>query len=155
MGPLCLKNKYVSEKGGKSSKGEGKGKKGKGKGKKGKRAAPLSSTFWEKKVEEEDRKAVGSKVYTGTIQRYNIKHGYGFITPDNPSGLPKSVTAALNKAAAQAKDDGKTVSDETALYFRKPDVNHTEGFKLAEGTACTFECYVDNKGSGACEVTMA
>lgn len=147
------------EKGKRKGKGKGKGtgkRKGKGKSKgKGKRAASLSSDFWERKVEDEDRKAVGSKVFTGTIQRYNLRHGYGFITPDNPAGLPKSVSTALKKAAEAATEAGREVADASALYFRKPDVNHTEGFKLAEGTACTFECYVDNKGGGACEVTMA
>ena len=57
--------------------------------------------------------------------------------------------------AAAAEEAGKTVSDPDMLYFRKPDVNHEEGFKLAEGTAVTFKLYIDDKGAGACDVSQA
>jgi len=145
--------KYVT----KGSKDKGKGKKGKGKkGKGGKfRAAPLQSKFWEQKVDEEDRKTVGSKTFSGTIQRYIMKFGWGLIAPDDPSSLPKNVKNALAKSKEEAEEKGKEVEDENLLYFRKPDVNHEEGFKLAEGVACTFQVYVDNKGAGAYEVSQA
>merc|ERR1711933_516900 len=143
--------KFVSSDKGKG-KGKGKGKKGKGKGKRG--AAPLNSNHWEKKLEEESRKVVGSRVYSGTIQRYNWKFGYGFITPDNPGSLPKNVKGKLQEMVESEKEKGKEVDDENLLYFRKPDVNHTEGFKLGEGVAVTFCVYVDEKGAGAYEVSM-
>merc|ERR1712070_549926 len=135
----------------------GKGKsKGKGKGKgKGKRSAPLKSNFWEKKLESENREVVNTKTYNGTISRYNMKGGYGFISPDNYNGLPKKVKESLAAAAATAAEAGKEQEDTTLLYFRKPDVNHQEGFKLAADTPVTFTVYVDEKGAGACDVSPA
>merc|ERR1712039_277784 len=135
-------------------KGRSKGK-GKGKGKGKKHAAPLASEFWERKVEDEDRKELGEKTFTGTIQRYMGKFGYGFISPDDPAGLPKKVIAALKAAVEQAEDDGREVEDPDLLYFRKPDVNHSDDFRLTNGTPCTFKCYVDNKGAGARDVSQA
>merc|ERR1712070_331659 len=135
----------------------GKGKsKGKGKGKgKGKRSAPLKSNFWEKKLESENREVVNTKTYNGTISRYNMKAGFGFISPDNYNGLPKKVKDSLEAAAVTAAEAGKEQEDTTLLYFRKPDVNHQEGFKLAPDTPVTLTLYVDEKGAGACDVSPA
>ncbi|CAE8698022.1 unnamed protein product [Polarella glacialis] len=144
--------------GGKShGKGQDKGK-GKGKGKdKGKslRAAPLSSKFWEKKLGEEGREVLDDNVYNGAIQRYNLKQGWGMILPGNPESLPKNVIQKLEESAAAAEAAGKEVGDRSLLYFRKPDVNHVDGFKLTGDVAVTFKVYTDEKGAGACEVTMA
>lgn len=38
---------------------------------------------------------------------------------------------------------------------RKPDVNHTDGFKLTGETSVTFRVYLDDKGAGAMDVSMA
>merc|ERR1712019_74958 len=125
--------KYVEDPKGKG-KGKGKSKgfgksRGKGKGKgKGKRAAKLDSPHWEKKLEEENREILGDKTYAGTISRYIVKHGYGFIMPDNPKALPKSVKSKLHQATKAAEKSGKDVENPDLLYFRKPDVNHDEGF---------------------------
>merc|ERR1712151_364116 len=89
------------------------------------------------------------------ISRYVGKHGYGFIMPDNPKALPKSVKAKLQESAKAVKASGKEVDNPDVLYFRKPDVNHEEGFKLTDGTPCTFQIYIDDKGAGACEVSAA
>merc|ERR1712107_858562 len=140
------------------SKGKGKGKgkskgKGKGKGKsKGKRSAPLSSEFWERKLEDENREVLGDETYTGTIQRYVVRHGYGFVLPDNPKALPKQVRAKLQQAVKETKSKGKEVEDPDLIYFRKPDVNHEEDFKLTDGASCTFQVYIDDKGAGACDI---
>eukprot|EP00927_Polykrikos_kofoidii_P055770 TRINITY_DN49987_c0_g1_i1.p1 TRINITY_DN49987_c0_g1~~TRINITY_DN49987_c0_g1_i1.p1 ORF type:complete len:238 (+),score=63.54 TRINITY_DN49987_c0_g1_i1:45-758(+) len=142
-----------SKAGGKSqSKGKS-GRKGKGKGKRN-RAAPLDSAFWEKKVESENRVQVGEKTYTGTITRYSFKQGWGFLLPDNPAGMPKQVKAALEEAAVAAEEAGKEV-DPNEVYFRKPDVNHEDGFKLRADVNVTFSVYIDDKGAGAFDVTMA
>merc|ERR1719401_212173 len=135
-----------------SRKGSGKGK-GKGKGKR--RAAPLNSKHWERKLENENREILGDKTYAGTVSRYILKHGYGFILPDNPKALPKTVKAKLQESAKTVAASGKEVENPDLLYFRKPDVNHEEGFKLADGTPCTFQIYIDDKGAGACEVSPA
>ena len=34
-------------------------------------------------------------------------------------------------------------------------MNHTDGFKLTGETSVTFRVYVDEKGAGALDVTMA
>mmetsp|Transcript_30548 Transcript_30548/g.42739 ORF Transcript_30548/g.42739 Transcript_30548/m.42739 type:complete len:195 (+) Transcript_30548:73-657(+) len=135
------------------TKGKSKGGKAKGKGKR--RAAPLSSEFWNKKVESEGRKELGDTALAGVIQRYNLKSGYGFIKPDNPAGLPGSVKKKMSEAEAAAEAEGKEVKEKGLLYFRKPDVNHGEGFKVAEGTAVTFRLYVDSLGAGALDVSPA
>eukprot|EP00927_Polykrikos_kofoidii_P079441 TRINITY_DN76222_c0_g1_i1.p1 TRINITY_DN76222_c0_g1~~TRINITY_DN76222_c0_g1_i1.p1 ORF type:complete len:242 (+),score=49.54 TRINITY_DN76222_c0_g1_i1:64-789(+) len=135
-----------------SGKGKGAGS-GKGKGKGKKRAAPLESKFWKKKVENENRVLVGEKSYSGRISRYIYKQGWGFLLPDNPSGMPKQVKLACEEAAIAAEEAGKEV-DPNAIYFRKPDVNHEDGFKLREDVRVTFSVYVDDKGAGACNVTM-
>eukprot|EP00747_Dinoflagellata_sp_TGD_P163358 gnl/TRDRNA2_/TRDRNA2_181949_c0_seq1.p1 gnl/TRDRNA2_/TRDRNA2_181949_c0~~gnl/TRDRNA2_/TRDRNA2_181949_c0_seq1.p1 ORF type:complete len:225 (-),score=61.79 gnl/TRDRNA2_/TRDRNA2_181949_c0_seq1:44-682(-) len=129
--------------------------KGKGKGKKGKRAAPLGSKIWENKLEEENRKLLGTRSYTGVIQMYNWKQGWGLILPDDPSSLPKEITAALEKNAAEQEANGKEVKNPNNIYFRKPDVNHEEGFKVGADIAVTFQVYIDEKGAGACEVSQA
>merc|ERR1712217_110200 len=135
----------------------GKGSKGRigGKGKGKLKAAPLHSKFWEVKEETENREVLDDKIYSGTIQRYSWKQGWGFIMPDNPAALPKQVKAALSEARAAAEAAGKEVSDENLLYFRKPDVHHEDGFKLSQDVNVTFNLYIDDKGAGACEVTMA
>merc|ERR1712228_290181 len=90
-----------------SSKG-GKGRdKGKGKGKL--KAAPLHSKFWERKEENENRQILNDKIYSGTIQRYSWKQGWGFIMPDNPAALPKQVKGALSEARTAAEAAGKEV----------------------------------------------
>eukprot|EP00438_Fugacium_kawagutii_P012796 Skav211676 [mRNA] locus=scaffold216:220925:222666:+ [translate_table: standard] len=69
--------------------------------------------------------------------------------------LPASVKKKMNEAEAAVEAEGKEVKEKGLLYFRKPDVNHEEGFKLSEGTAVTFRLYVDNLGAGALDVSMA
>eukprot|EP00929_Paragymnodinium_shiwhaense_P033205 TRINITY_DN18278_c0_g2_i1.p2 TRINITY_DN18278_c0_g2~~TRINITY_DN18278_c0_g2_i1.p2 ORF type:complete len:187 (+),score=60.11 TRINITY_DN18278_c0_g2_i1:80-640(+) len=121
-----------------------------GKGK-GKRAAPLKSDFWEKKLEGEGRQVLGNKAYSGTIFRYNLRDGWGLIAPDNVNSLPKKAKALIMEAAEKQGAAGK--DDTPVIYFRKPDVNHQEGFKLDKEVAVTFSVYVDEKGAGACEVS--
>merc|ERR1712188_333318 len=96
-----------------------------------------------KKVEEENRKAAGSDTFSGEILMYKNNQGWGLIVPDDVDALPKNVKAKLQKAAKELKAAGKEITEKNknAIYFRKPDVNHEEGFKLMEGTNCTFECY--------------
>jgi len=149
------KGKGKSSKGG--DKGKGKSSKGKGKGKgKGKfRAAPLNSSFWSDKLEEEGRQELGDTTHPGVISTYRMKNGWGFIMPDNPESLPKQVKKQIKEAEDAAEADGKEVKDKGVLYFRKPDVNHAEGFKLASETAVTFKVYTDEKGAGAYDVSPA
>ncbi|CAJ1346402.1 unnamed protein product, partial [Effrenium voratum] len=142
--------------GGKGTKGKGtKGNGAKGKGKGNMRAAPVKSQFWQKKVESEGRKELGDSAHPGVIFRYNIKQGWGFIKPDNMSGLPAQVRKKMSEAESAAEESGKEVKEKGLLYFRKPDVNHTDGFKLSTEVPVTFRVYVDDKGAGAMDVSMA
>jgi len=117
------------------------------------KAAPVHSDFWTRKVESENREVLSEDAYSGIIKRYNRKQGWGLVLPDNPDELPQQVLQKLNKANKQAEDAGKQASDEHLLYFRKPDVNHADGFKLKSKVPVTFNVYIDNKGAGACDVT--
>jgi len=127
---------------------------GKGKGRKGSRAPPLDSEFWTNKLGDENREELGIETFTGVIHSYNWKFGWGFIMPDNPEELPQQAKDKLQEAMEAAAAEGKEWTDENLLYFRKPDVNHTEGFKLGKEVAVTFQVYVDDKGAGAYEVSM-
>lgn len=149
----------------KTSKGKGKGKdhggqkghgKGKGKGKgKMRKAAPLNSEFWTKKMEHEGRKEMGDTAFPGVIVRYKVNQGWGLIRPDNLAGLPAAVKKKIQEAESAQEADGKEVKESGLLYFRKPDVNHAEGFKLAADVSVTFRVYTDEKGAGAMDVSMA
>eukprot|EP00929_Paragymnodinium_shiwhaense_P096858 TRINITY_DN5858_c0_g2_i1.p1 TRINITY_DN5858_c0_g2~~TRINITY_DN5858_c0_g2_i1.p1 ORF type:complete len:216 (+),score=61.28 TRINITY_DN5858_c0_g2_i1:66-650(+) len=143
----------------KSAKGASKGgSKGKGKGK-GKRAPGMNSPVWQRKLDEENRSELGNKTYSGTIAKYYWKFGWGFITPDNFNGLPKkvkeAVEAATQEAIEKAAANGKDADENHYIYFRKPDINHQEGFKIAPDTAVTFSLYMDEKGAGAKDVSPA
>eukprot|EP00929_Paragymnodinium_shiwhaense_P078368 TRINITY_DN4060_c0_g1_i5.p1 TRINITY_DN4060_c0_g1~~TRINITY_DN4060_c0_g1_i5.p1 ORF type:complete len:206 (-),score=82.33 TRINITY_DN4060_c0_g1_i5:109-726(-) len=143
---------------GKSPKSVVSNKVGKGKGKgKGKRKGPagLQSKFWEKKIEEENREELGAKTYSGTVSKYFFRQGWGLIAADNFNGLPKKVKEACEEAAQKAEEAGKENVDKTLIYFRKPDINHQEGFKVAPEVAVTFSLYVDEKGAGARDVSPA
>jgi len=150
---------------GKDSWGYGKGGWGKGywdfkgfggKGKDGKkgRAPPLNSEFWTQKLGEENRTELDGQTYTGVIHNYNWKVGWGLILPDNPEALPQQVRDKLQEAMQAAAARGKEWTDGQLLYFRKPDVNHAEGFKLGKTVPCTFQVYVDEKGAGATQVSQ-
>merc|ERR1740121_961186 len=143
--------------GGKGFRHKGKGKggfrsKGKGKGKgKGKRVDALKSQFWEKKKDEENRTDLDG-TYTGIITKYVYTFGWGFIAPDDVDALPDTAKEALEKQKAEAREKAeakdKEASDETLVYFRKPDVD-ADLFPLHNDIAVTFELYTDDKGIGA------
>merc|ERR1712083_1173334 len=139
------------------SKGKGKGKgKGFGKGK-GKRrnAAALKSQFWVRKVEEENRTEL-SGTFTGTIAKYIFKQGWGFIEADDISAFPAEAQKALAKAKKEAAQTSEKETNESWVYFRKPDVD-PEMFPLhrEEPYPVTFELYTDNKGVGAHNIKSA
>ncbi len=45
--------------------------------------------------------------------------------------------------------------DHNLIYFRNPDVIQTEGFELTNDVSVTFKLYIDEKGTGAYDVSMA
>merc|ERR1712107_53440 len=78
-----------------------------------------------------------------------------FHPPESLAKLPQKVKNKLNDQVVEAEAAGKEVTNPDLLYFRKPDVNHAEGFKLSEDVAVTFKVYIDDKGAGACDVSPA
>ena len=122
--------------------------KGKGKGKQLKGAPPANSEYWQIKMASENREVLGG-TYTGSVSMYNMKFGWGFISPDNTEELPEQAQVKIMEANSQAEAGGK--SGQNLLYFRKPDI--TEGSEVEKDKLCTFSVYVDDKGAGACEVT--
>merc|ERR1712039_773593 len=140
-----------------SSKGKGtgnsKGKHGKGKGKR-RGAAALKSEFWVRKVDEEDRTEL-TGTFTGTVEKYHILKGWGFIEPDDADAFPSEAKERLEEANAKLREAGKEIKNENLIYFRKPDVEPESLRSLDPGQAVTFELYIDNKGCGAINVASA
>merc|ERR1740121_1533174 len=128
-----------------------KGKDGRGKGKGKSSAPPADDPFWSEKVDAENRQEGDGMVYPGTVANYNIRAGWGFILPDDPTGLPEDVTAAIDAAVAEAQAKGKNVDNANLIYFRKPDL--AEGTKVEKGGAVEFMVYTDDKGAGAYNIT--
>jgi hypothetical protein len=118
----------------------------KGKGKKG--APGANSPFWKEKEAGENRQVLEG-TYTGTIQSYNIKFGWGFLLPDSVEVLPAEAQEKIAQANVTAAEKGK--EGQNLLYFRKPDI--VAGVKVAKDQPCTFSVYIDDKGAGACEVS--
>mmetsp|Transcript_73506 Transcript_73506/g.204240 ORF Transcript_73506/g.204240 Transcript_73506/m.204240 type:complete len:335 (+) Transcript_73506:1-1005(+) len=98
----------------------------------------------------EHRTTLEGQLYNGTVSFYNLRQGWGFITPSASQPLPPTVAAKLEQAVAEAKAKGKTIKQENALYFIKSDV--LQGCKIAQDFEVTFELYTDDKGAGACKV---
>lgn len=139
---------------GKGGYGKGYGKDGKGKGKSSQKVAPpAGDPYWAQKVSAENRQEGDGSVYSGSIQNYNIRGGWGFVMPDDAASLPEDIQSTLLIHAAEAQARGKTVDDANLLYFRKPDL--VEGFKAEKGVAVTFQVYTDDKGAGACAISPA
>merc|ERR1719401_2042476 len=154
---------------GKTSKGSAKGNVAVGKGpfgksdvkggKKGKKGGKAPGNlanddqYWTDKVSAENRIESDGLVFTGKIVGFNIKHGWGFIAPDDPESLPEDARSLLTQAAEKQKAKGKTVENDYLLYFRKPDV--VEGFTPAKDAAVLFQIYTDDKGAGATQVSGA
>merc|ERR1711879_234001 len=128
--------------------------KGKGKGKmKGKPfvAPPSDDPFWSEKSANENRVEGDGTLYTGTVQNYNSRAGWGFLLPDDASSLPEEIQATLAKASAEAAARGKNVGDPNLIYFRKPDL--AEGFEPQKESSVSFQLYTDDKGVGAFNIS--
>lgn len=97
----------------------------------------------------ENRKALPG-AFKGTIHNWNWQQGWGLIAPDPAARLPPSVQAKLSAASTEAQSQGKT----PMLYFRKPDLARGTSSWIRKGQGCSFQVYTDDKGAGACEVSV-
>mmetsp|Transcript_9197 Transcript_9197/g.26449 ORF Transcript_9197/g.26449 Transcript_9197/m.26449 type:complete len:273 (-) Transcript_9197:60-878(-) len=131
-------------------KGKGKGKdKGKDKGK-GRGSLAADDPFWEAKQAEEGRQVGDGTVYTGIIQGYNTRAGWGFVAVEDVSQLPPDIAAAMEASAAEAKAKGKE-AQANVIYFRKPDC--APGFVPQKEQVVAFQIYTDSKGVGAYNIS--
>merc|ERR1712031_135595 len=112
--------------------------KGRGKGKNGRKGpAPVSSEFWNKKLEEENRTALDGMDIFGRCIFYNWKQGWGHLVPSDPDDLPPEALASL----AESDKQGKNPEQEgNRIYFRRPDVE--EGFKITKDAEVIFKIYM-------------
>jgi len=99
----------------------------------------------------ENREVVGGQKYSGEVQVWNFRSGWGFIKADESTPLPPHVQAKLKEqteaASARATARGKTGSNEELVYVRRSDL--APGVRLDKGNRVTFEVYLDDKGVGA------
>merc|ERR1712061_315149 len=100
----------------------------------------------------EGRRVGDGTKFSGTVSSYSWKQGWGFIAPDPSSVFPNNVQAHISKMQEDTKARGKTAATPNALYFRKTDL--TKGCKVWKGTHVTFRVYVDEKGAGACDISV-
>lgn len=110
----------------------------------------------------EERKLAGNSTFSGQISFYNAKGRYGYIKPENTGKFPANAKKALEDSAASAKsklakkgkDQKAEKQVESLLYFRRGDLESSEGQKIWRGVNCTFKLYVDNRGAGAHEIKL-
>lgn len=99
----------------------------------------------------EHRVILGTRTFTGIVEMYHWRKGFGFIKGAAGAAFPPNVLAKVKSMQEEsAKRTGKPVSAEIMLYFRKEDVNW--GVQVDKGQQVTFKVYTDDKGAGACEI---
>lgn len=95
----------------------------------------------------EHRQVVDLTEYHGTVNFFNARAGWGFITPVAGSIFPPVVQESMHAALEKAKQKGKPGAD---IYFARLDC--VSGFKPQQGNTVVFKLYMDDKGVGACEI---
>jgi cold shock CspA family protein len=99
------------------------------------------------------RNVDGNKMFTGAMEFWHRKNGYGFVIPDSLNAASNSIKQAATKAASeQASKSG--ASPVQKLYVTRKDLG-AQGMRLQEGTRVQFNVYQDDKGVGACNVVLA
>jgi len=97
----------------------------------------------------EHRVVLGSRTFTGTVEMYLWRKGFGFIKATQGQAFPPNVVAKMKQMQEESAKRGKTMN-EGALYFRKDDINF--GVQVDQGQQVSFKVYTDDKGVGACEI---
>eukprot|EP00928_Gymnodinium_smaydae_P087200 TRINITY_DN71508_c0_g1_i1.p1 TRINITY_DN71508_c0_g1~~TRINITY_DN71508_c0_g1_i1.p1 ORF type:complete len:348 (+),score=113.06 TRINITY_DN71508_c0_g1_i1:151-1194(+) len=96
----------------------------------------------------ENRQTIAGPVFSGEIEMWNWRNGWGFVTVSDDKALPPAVAEKQEEARKEAEAKGKSFTN--ALYFRKSDVRNN--CKLDKGEKVQFTLYVDDKGAGAMDV---
>jgi len=110
---------------------------------------PLGLPLTQENIEK--RELANSSVYTGTVDNYN-KWGFGYIKPDTPAQLPAKVRKLMQEEMEAFCKKQPDAPQELTLYFRKQDLSGWG--KVKTGAPCTFQVYMDEKGAGACNVSV-
>jgi len=105
----------------------------------------------------EHRVEKGGATYQGEVSMWNWQQGWGFIHPTNPSAFPPAVKTALQKQAVDATNRAKKKGKEPPanpqdIYLRRTDLE--PGTRLSQGNKVKFSLYTDDRGVGACNLTV-
>lgn len=100
----------------------------------------------------ENRISMGPQTYRGEVGIWNWRGGWGFIVVDPSATLHPRVTAKIAQMQQSTKQRGKSISQDKMLYFRRVDC--ADNVRLTKGVAVTFQLYIDDKGAGACSVSV-
>jgi len=107
------------------------------------------------RVVAEGRKGASEETFNGKIHFWQIRDGWGFISPESLTKLPDNFQEALGKELEKHKKKAEKASKEApdapAIYFRRSDKANRED-RLEKGDSVTFKLYEDARGVGACEV---
>lgn len=98
----------------------------------------------------ENRISMGPQSYTGEVSIWNWRFGWGFIRMPPAVVLPPRVLAKLAQQQAAARQRGKAITNDKMMYFRKADC--APRLMVRQGMQVQFQLYIDDKGTGACDV---
>ncbi|OLQ13352.1 hypothetical protein AK812_SmicGene2597 [Symbiodinium microadriaticum] len=105
----------------------------------------------------ENRQIVSSDLFGGSVARWNASQGWGLIKADASAALPPFVQAKLmqqaQQAASRAAASREEDPQEELIYVRRSDLE--SGVQLCKGSKVVYKIYVDDKGVGACGVSLA
>mmetsp|Transcript_22672 Transcript_22672/g.52930 ORF Transcript_22672/g.52930 Transcript_22672/m.52930 type:complete len:320 (+) Transcript_22672:89-1048(+) len=97
----------------------------------------------------ENRKVFEEQTFTGVLNFFSWRSGWGFIMPEAEGMLPPDVRQKLAEMTAAAKEKGKEPKD-NMIYVAKSDF--AQGTAIKPEMRVVFKVYTDDKGAGACDV---
>jgi len=101
----------------------------------------------------ENRISMGPQSYVGEVVIWNWRGGWGFIRLlDQGAVLPPRVVAKLAQQQQAARQRGKAIHNDKAMYFRRVDC--APNVMVQRGMTVQFQLYIDDKGAGACDVRI-
>lgn len=99
----------------------------------------------------ENRNALEGVGFTGIVELYNWRKGWGFIKAAPGTAFPPNVVDKIKQMQDDSTQRGKTItSPDLMLFFRRDDV--APGLQLEKGQQVTFSVYTDDKGAGAFDI---
>jgi len=99
----------------------------------------------------ENRNVMEGASFSGTVELYNWRKGWGFVKAAPGSSFSPNVVAKIQQMQDDSEQRGKTITTpHMMLYFRRDDI--TPGVQVDKGQQVTFKVYTDDKGAGACDI---